>query len=116
MFGVCPAGEPLVSAVPVLGSVSSSLSRSLQQASLAATAPLSAFQPPPSPAKGWRENGVAAGVADGVAANGVAASTQAVPVLRASLSEWTQWLEEEVRRVGVGVRVRSRCSRRSGRG
>ena len=116
MFGVCPAGEPLVSAVPVLGSVSSSLSLSLQQASLAATAPLSAFQPPPSPAKGWRENGVAAGVADGVAANGVAASTQAVPVLRASLSEWTQWLEEEVRRVGVGVRVRSRCSRRSGRG
>lgn len=72
----------------------------LAQASLAATAPLPAFQPPPSPAKGWRENSVAPGVADGVAASGGAAGTPTVPALRASLSEWTQWLKAEVRRVG----------------
>ena len=65
------------------------------QASLAATAPLPAFPPPPgSPAKGWRDNGVAAGTRDGVTAAGTA--EPAVPALRASLSEWTQWLEEEV--------------------
>ena len=65
------------------------------QASLAATAPLPAFPPPPgSPAKGWRDNGVAAGTRDGVTAAGTAEPV--VPALRASLSEWTQWLEEEV--------------------
>jgi len=66
-----------------------------EQASLAATAPLPAFQPPPTPLKGWRENAVAPDVADGIAADGEAAGTPSVPALRASLSAWTKWLDEE---------------------
>ena len=67
----------------------------LEQASLAATAPLPAFQPPSTPLKGWRENAVAPDVADGIAADGEAAGTPSVPALRASLSAWTKWLDEE---------------------
>ena len=56
---------------------------------------MAAFQPPPTPLKGWRENAVAPDVADGIAADGEAAGTPSVPALRASLSAWTKWLDEE---------------------